>query len=835
MLRKLLIVALCCLHQFAQSQPKSLEAVKATAKPVIDGLLNDAIWQTAPVATSFIQSFPAYNQPASVQSEVRILYDDDAIYIGATLIDDPSLMRKQLTSRDGEQRQDVDYFSVFFDTYNDQQNGFQFLVTTANVQSDARIGGNVVTDFGDFGDKTWDAVWQSQVNLNDKGWTLEMKIPYISLRFSKKEVQTWGLQFLRFIRRNNETSYWSPVDPNVNGFVNQFGKYTDLKDIEPPLRLSFSPYVSGGIRINPQGSDIKRQWLRNGGMDVKYGINESFTLDATLIPDFGQVVSDNIINNLSAFEIRFNENRPFFTEGTELFNKAGLFYSRRIGATPSGYQSVRNFISNNTDYELIKNPSVTQLYNGIKFSGRTRKKLGIGVFNALTAPMKARVRNLNTKEDSVIQTEALANYNIIVLDQALKGRSSLTFTNTNVSRKGESRDANVSSFDWSLFNSNNQFALKGTARYSKIFGYSPFPGGINLIYDTVTRNGKLMVKPYDGYSTTLQLGKVSGQLQYFVANSITSNTYDPNDLGYIQFANKVNYSGGISYNQPTQTKTFITYRYALNVSSFYLYKPYRYAEVNLDASAFWVFKNFWDVTLHVNSYPGWQNDYFDLRTPGKYLKKPSEVTFSTEGSTDSRKKWFFSYDLAVSARNAKDNRYNALEFGFRYRFSNRFTLSTSVFRQYEQNQRGFSFQRESNGDPIVGFRNYTDVQTILSGVYNFTPRLNFTARARHYWNKVRYNSFYNVDDKGNLLPKSFMPGSDENYNVFNVDAFLTWDFRLGSRLIVGWKNWIDDYYGVDSDYRKYSENLARSLNISHGNEITLKLIYFLDYNQLRKK
>jgi hypothetical protein len=836
MVRKLLIITLCCLCNYAISQPKTLTAVKATQAPRIDGKLDEAVWQEAPVASGFMQNFPNYNAPVSSKSEVRILYDDEAVYIGAYLYDNPSQIRKQLTPRDGEQRQDVDYFSVFFDTYNDQQNGFQFLVTTANVQSDAKLTPEGTAGFGEFGDKTWDAVWQSEVRMNSDGWSVEMRIPYISLRFSKKDVQNWGLQFLRYLRRNNENDYWNPVDPNVNGFVNQFGLYKDLKNIQPPLRLSFSPYLSGGIRINPEGSEIKNQWLRSGGMDVKYGINESFTLDATLIPDFGQVVSDNIINNLSPFEIRFQENRPFFTEGTELFNKAGLFYSRRVGAVPTDYYAVQDMVQSNPNYQLIKNPSVTQLYNGIKLSGRTRKKLGIGIFNAVTAPMKAEVRDLTNKTDTIIQTEPLSNYNIIVLDQALQGRSSLTFTNTNVIRNGPQRDANISAFDWALYTKNNLFRFNGTARYGKIFGYTPFPGGINLVYDTITRNGELLVKPYNGYNTVLQLGKVSGKVQYNISNSIYSNTYDPNDLGYLQTANKVNYGGSISYNQPTATSRFVTYRYALSVNSFYLYKPYRFAEVNVAASAFWVFKNFWDVTLAVNSYPTWQNDYFELRTPGKYLRRPVEATFEMYGSTDSRKKWYFSYDAAFAIRDAEDNGYNKFDFGFRYRFSDRFTLSADIFRQFESNQRGWAFLRESNGDPIVGFRDYTDFQTILSGIYNFTPRLNITTRARHYWNKVHYNSFYNVDDNGELTDRPFINNADDNYNAFNVDAFLTWDFRAGSRMVVGWKNWIGDFYAVNGNlHDEYYENLKQTLHSPHGNELTLKLIYFLDYNQLKKR
>ncbi|MGZ8518347.1 MAG: DUF5916 domain-containing protein, partial [Chitinophagaceae bacterium] len=489
------------------------------------------------------------------------------------------------------------------------------------------------------------------------------------------------------------------------------------------------------------------------------------------------------------------------------------------------------------DLELVQNPSVTQLYNGIKFSGRTKKKLGIGIFNAVTATMNARLRDVNTKRDTIIQTEPLSNFNIIVLDQALKGRSSITFTNTNVLRRGIDRDANVAAFDWALYTKNNNYSLKGTARYSKIFGYTRYFGNeINLYKDTITRNGSLFVKPYDGFNTTIQVGKVSGKLQFYAGNNITSNSYDPNDLGYIQSANKVNYTAGISYNQLTSTDKFITYRYSLDMSSQYLYMPYRFSEVYLEAAAFWWFKNFWDAKVSVNTYPTDQNDYFDLRTPGKFLQKPSEVTFGLEGSSDSRKRLFFSTDLSYSVRDAADNSYNLASFGLRYRFSDRFTLSLNWFRQFEENQRGFAFRRELNGDPIAGFRDFTETQTILSGIYNFTPRINLTLRGRHYWNKVEYNSFYNVNDEGHLTPRAFINNTNENYNAFNLDAFLTWDFRLGSRIILGWKNWLGNSFDVDGVlYNEYTRNLGQSFVVSHGNEITLKVIYFLDYNQLRKK
>src|SRR5574338_381128 len=348
------------------SQIKTLQAVKISQAPKIDGNLDDAVWNNAPVATDFIENTPTFGLKASQKTEVRIIYDNSAIYVGAYLYDDPKQIRKQITARDEEQQNDVDYFSVFLDTYNDHQNGFQFLVTSANVQSDARLGPNLATSsFGDYGDKTWDAVWDSKVSIKPDGWVVEMKIPYLSLRFSKKDVQDWGLQFLRSVRRTNEKSTWNPVDPNVNGFVNQFGVLEGIKNIEPPLRLSFSPYLSTGYRSTPEKDGYINEWLHSGGMDVKYGINESFTVDATLIPDFGQVVSDNVVNNLTPYEIKFQENRPFFTEGTELFNKAGLFYSRRVGATPSLYYDVQASVDAHPNLELIKNPATTQLYNAI--------------------------------------------------------------------------------------------------------------------------------------------------------------------------------------------------------------------------------------------------------------------------------------------------------------------------------------------------------------------------------------------------------------------------------------------------------------------------------------
>jgi hypothetical protein len=796
------------------SQPRNLPAVKTDRPIKIDGGLEDAAWQNAPIATDFIQNFPKAGEAATLKTEVRILYDNTSVYIGVMLYDDPAQIRKQLTARDDEQQSDVDYFSVFFDTYNDNQNGFQFLVTSANVQTDAKLSASFSGDFGEYGDKTWDAVWESKTKMLANGWSLEMRIPYFSLRFSKKDLQDWGIQFMRFTRKNNENSFWNFVDPNVNGFVNQFGDYTGLKNIEPPLRLSFSPYLSTGINVSPVAGGKKTEWLKSGGMDLKYGLSESFTLDATIIPDFGQVVSDNVINNLTPYEVRFDENRPFFTEGTELFNKAGLFYSRRVGELPQRFGYVQNFVQNNSNYEIIENPAVTNLYNAIKFSGRTKNKLGIGFFNAIGQREKAVIRNKTTGIDSSIITEPLANYNIVVIDQALKNRSFVTFTNTNVIRESTNRDANVSAVDVSFFDKENKFNVRGAARYSRIFG----PTG------------------YNGFSTNLRVGKVSGKIQYSLQNVIESDQYDPNDLGILPASNEVSYSGQISYNQFTPKGNFLTYNYSFRTNYKLLYKPYAYNYLQITASGFWVFKNFWDVTLLLGSAPAGENDYFVLNTPGRYAKRPPFSFAQLEGSTDSRKRMFFSYEILGSVFHIPEkHNYYKYEFGLRYRFSNKVTMEVSNAGEKETDYIVF-WGRQVNGEPIIGFVDFNDITTIYSGVYNFTPRMNLTMRARHNWSKVIYNRFANVDANGKDIPRAFIPNQDENVNFFNLDAFFTWDFRLGSRVVLGWKNFLGNDEFVDGTlHKKYLNNLGQTLDLRHGNELTLRFIYFIDYNTLRKK
>ncbi len=810
---RFMLVALCnSLFTLSFAQIKSIAAVKINQAVKIDGNLDDAIWQTLEPATDFITFTPAFGKVSTHKTIVKIAYDNSAVYVGAYLYDNPNDIRKQFTRRDLIDRQDADIFVVGFDTYHDRQNAFIFRVTAAGVQADAKEskGGEVF-------DGSWDAVWESKVSIKADGWVAEIKIPFSAIRFSKNKIQDWGINFARFVRRENENSIWNPEDPKINGDINQWGDWLGLKDITPPLRLSFQPYISGGIKVSPTAKGDVTEILKSGGMDVKYGINESFTLDMTLIPDFAQVQSDNTLLNLTPFEVKFDDYRPFFTEGTELFNKAGLFYSRRVGAAPGGTAAVLDKYGNNPNYKINKNPGITRLYNATKFSGRNKNNLGIGIFNAVTAPMYAKITDLSNAKDSSILTEPLTNYNIIVLDQALKNRSSISFTNTNVLRRGNSRNANVSSVDLSVFDKKNIHNFTLTGKYSTIWG----------------KAGN-----YNGYKTVADFGKVSGVIQYNAAVNIESDKYDPNDLGFLLNNNSFEYYGNLSYNFLKPTKKFLTHIYSARLNNTYLYKPFNWAGLELGAKAFFLFKNFWDVTFAFQSSPLWSNNYFvNSRTyNGYFLKKSPYYYLGIDGSTDSRKKLFFEGKIGGAEGPLPKDPFWTSEFLVRYRFSNKFQLSGSMAIEQDKGSWGWAYINNANGSPIIARRDLKTNTAIITAQYSLTPLMNLSLRMRHYWSLVSNTNFYNLKSDGYWDERPFIADKNIGYNTFNIDMFYTWDFLLGSRITLAWKNALGGNVNIDPySNRTYTKNLGQSINNPHSNEVTLKIVYFLDYLNLKKK
>lgn len=483
----LFVVTIVC----GQVAPKKIyNATKIEEKPVIDGQLNDAIWlQVVDVANDFTQNMPLLGEPSAYKSEVKIVYDDEALYVGAMLFDEsPDSILTQLTERD--EIGNTDWFGIVMDTYEDGINGVGFIVSAAGVQFDTKY-----STYGE--DENWNAVWESQVKIVDNGWVVEMKIPYSALRFPDKAEQSWNFNIVRTVRRTRETAWWNFYDSSKNGFLNQAGTLKGIKNVKSPIRLFFNPYISGNL--NGTSTSGKTSWSRgfNIGMDIKYGINEAYTLDMTLVPDFGQVVSDDVVLNLSPFEVRFDENRQFFTEGTELFQKADLLYSRRIGGRPEGFHDVNSM--EDDGFTILENPNDIQLINSTKVSGRGKNGLGIGVLNSVTNSATAIVEGADGQIQE-IQTEPLTNYNVIVFDQNLKNNSYISLINTNVFRNGDAYEANVTGTEFQLQNKKNTYSFNGS-------------GSLSQKYFNNFNNPDL------GFRYNVSFGKTSGNVQFRYNNS----------------------------------------------------------------------------------------------------------------------------------------------------------------------------------------------------------------------------------------------------------------------------------------------------------------------------
>jgi hypothetical protein len=791
------------------TKPKpSYTATKAIKAPKIDGKLDDAVWQTAPKATDFVQFEPKpFTKPTNL-TEVRLVYDNEAIYISAYMHNDPKKIRSDFSQRDRDIFDaNTDYFTVSFDTYNDDQNGFRFVVTPRNIQADARIAPNN-NDFN------WDGVWVSATSIVADGWIVEMKIPYFNLRFAKKTEQLWGVQFSNKERGLGEVNTWSPLDPKIDGQAIQWGDLVGIKDIEPPLRLQFSPYIAADYKSIGTTNDDGKNIYGNaksitGGLDMKVGLNDAFTLDATLIPNFGQVQSDNKFLNLSPFEQFFQERRPFFTEGTDMFGRGDIFYSRRIGGRPRNFYGAYNDLKTN---EIVdKNPEESQLYNATKISGRNTNKLGIGVLNAISAPMFATVKDTLTGKTRDFQTGELTNYNVLVFDQLLKNNSSISFTNAATWRDGNGRDANVSALRGKFRDKNNKYEFAARARMSHIFRPNQ--------------------ATESGYSTDWNGGKVSGNWTWNLGQELQDSKWNPSDLGYFQQTNYVASYANLQYQQTEPGKVFLQSNWWVGLYHTMRYDPFVYQDANLNLGFWGKFKNQGWANYYMNIQPK-TYDFFESRGEGKF-SRPAQYRGGLNAGTDDRKRLQSYFYIGLQRINAWNNTGIDLSVQPTFRVNSRFRVGIDVSPSFAFNDYGYNF---TQNDGSFGKRDLLFVNNSISFIWNFTPYSNLTFRARHNWTRVTYNEFYTLKDNGDLtLSKDYKKPSDVSSNYFNIDCIYTWQFAPGSFFNFIWKNSLDSYVASTPTIRNqnYFQNIKTISEAPQNNNFTIKMIYFVDYNKAK--
>ncbi len=798
---------------FSQATQRILTAKRTTQYIKIDGLLTDSAWNNASLMTDLIEFRPKIGakEDYGTRTEAWLMYDDKGIYFGGYCHErTKDSIARELVGRDGFGTND--YVGIIFDTYYDKLNGFEYFVTPLNEQWDAKM--SPPSTNGNSEDFTWNAVWESGAIIHDDGWSFEMFIPYSAIRFGKKDVQTWGFNITRRRRKTEQQFTWNPIDPNVNGFLTQEGLWVDISHIKPPLRLQFSPYFSTYVNHYPYNVAGQKNWTSsvNGGMDVKYGISQAITLDMTLIPDFGQVQSDNQVLNLTPFEVKFNENRSFFTEGTELFGKGNLFYSRRVGGTPLHFYDVGNYLNSNE--HIVKNPTETKLINATKISGRMQNGLGLGFFNAIIAPQNAIVED-DAGDTRKIQTSPLTNYNIVVLNQSLKHNSSVSFVNTSVLRSGNDYDANVSAALFDFNDKKNIWNAGGKVSNSNLVGYLP--------------EGKTQ----SGYSHSLYFGKTSGNFNFNFEQDLTNDKYNSNDLGYFTFNNFLDHSLWMQYHWLKQSSWYNNFR--INFNAYYSRRltlpAYRNASFNINANG--QLKNLWFVGGLVGYEPKF-NDFYEPRVEGRIFKGWSDWYVDGWFQSNQSKKYSVYTEFLFIKRTLFDSKRYLFTFDQRFRFNNKFSVRHTLSMEPQTNNVGFATIDTTTNDIIFGKRDRNTIENILELKYNFNDKMGIKARIRHYWSKVDYKELFTLLLNGTLQKNTtFSKSENQNVNFFNVDMTYTWQFAPGSFLNIVWKNAV--YTFEDLVEQSYFKNFRNTVQSDQNNNLSLKVIYFLDYLSLKKK
>jgi hypothetical protein len=806
---------------FSQQEKKKIAAQRISKSLKIDGILDEPEWKTTQVADKFtaLRPTPFVPENPANKSEVYFLYNDEGLYVGGYFHEDKKdSIASELIGRDGFGNND--FVGVIFDTYNDKINGFEYFVTPLGEQMDAKQAPNQNGNSEDF---SWNAVWQSGAKIHNDGWSFEIFLPYSAIRFGKKKVQDWGLNIVRKRQKSGQQLFWQSIDPTANGFLTQEGMLTGLTDIKPPLRLQFSPYFSTYVNHYPYNQADLKNWNTkvNGGMDVKVGLNQAFTLDMTLIPDFGQVQSDKRVLNLTPFEVKYDENRTFFTEGTELFNKGNLFYSRRIGGQPIHYWDVEG-----GNESIIKNPQQSKLVNATKISGRTQKGLGMGILNAVTKPQFALIEN-NNKEQRKIETDPLTNYNVFVLDQTMKHNSSISFVNTNVWRAGKDYDANVSAFLFDLNDKKNKWNVGGSASVSNVLG----------------KDGKNTT----GYSHSVYFGKTSGKFNFNISQELYDSKYDKSDLGYFTNNNTIDNSIYMGYSWIKPKKWFNRLR--LNFNSYYsrLVTPIDLLKrkemmyqngggnVNINGQT----KKLWFVGTNVNWGYNY-NDFYETRVPGRVFKNKGRIGIGVWWNSNESKKLSWGGEVFTGKGGVFNRKSISPTLFGKIRFNSKFSIDNSLSLEFHKNNPGWAAIKYSGAGPlndtiIFSRRDLRTVENTLGFKYNFNNKMGVTLKARHYWSKVSPQQFYELNKFGDMITPSvpFTKNVNQNYNYLSADLVYTWQFAQGSFINVVWKN-IGESFNRDFE-KNYFSNLDKTISGPQANSFSIRVIYFLDYLTAKKQ
>ncbi|MFZ0454269.1 MAG: DUF5916 domain-containing protein [Ignavibacteriaceae bacterium] len=826
----------------------------STEKPRIDGILDDPCWETGTWAGDFIQWIPNEGAEPSQPTEIKILYDDNNIYVAIRAYDnEPDKIADKAGRRDEFQG---DIVGINFDSYHDRRTGFEFDVTAAGQKIDLILTNPSIPDMN------WNAVWYGKTAREDSAWTVEMEIPLSQLRYSTDYEQVWGMHCWRWIDRFQEESDWEPQSSKGPGSLYLFGELHGIKGLPRSRRIEIMPYSVGKLNtfekeIGNPFADKGKTWLGNFGFDAKIGLSSNFTADLTINPDFGQVESDPSVMNLTAFETFYEEKRPFFLEGKNIFgfdlNDASIFYSRRIGHSPSYTPDLKN-------NEYIDSPDNTTILSAVKISGKTSSGLSVGVLQSLTAGEKADLSlngNLNK-----IRVEPLTNYGIVRIQKDYNAGNTMlggiiTSTNRFINDSHlnfMNKNAFTGGLDLHHFWNDKEFYVD-----AKVIG-SSISGSTNAIKELQYSSARYYQRPdaynfdstrthLSGHGGAIKIGKGSkGLWRYSTAVSWRSPGLDLNDLGYMQIADIFKQENAVSYfvNQPVSI--FRTYSIGFEQSNDWDYKM-DYLSSGAELNIYLEFNNLWAVsnsieyqtqTLATRILRGgyatlipavWSNDFYFRTDPTR------KISFALNGS------------MALSQN--QNSRFYGIQPEIYFLPLN--NLKFSVSAHYSSNVDNLQYVDTKTVNAkdkyILGKLNQHTLALTFRVDYNISPELSIQYYGSPFASTGKFSEFktiidpraadynnrfmiinpdfngvdYQVSESGGIVNYSF-GNPDFNFSQFRSNLVLRWEYRPGSQIYLVWAN--EMTYDVKPGYNSLNQTMNMLRSAFPNNIFLVKVNYW---------
>jgi hypothetical protein len=818
-----LLISACVLTlpALAADAPKVVSAVRVDFPPVIDGLVNDVQWQKAPPVLDFTQFDPEEGALPTEVTSVRLVYDDRALYVGVICYDaHPGKIVRQLTRRD--RSSEADRFSVMIDSYVDRQTAFVFATNVSGVQSDG-----VLSQDGNVYDITWDAVWTVRTRVFQDGWSAEFEIPYNALRFAEQAngVYRWGINFRRYISRKKETDEWIMVPRSETLQISKWGYVEGIRGISPPMHLELLPYVSGTAQYETatNAHPWSKSYRAQAGVDLKYGVARNFTLDATVNPDFGQVEVDQSVLNLTVFETRFPEKRPFFVEGAQMFmfgssvdnTPLSLFFSRRIGKQPT----LSPYVTAPAGGTVDDNPLVTTILGAAKVSGRTGGGFSLGAMSAATGEEQAVVID-SAGDRTTIRTEPRGSYNVIRAKQEFSGGTWVGAMGTLALRDGM-LPGYSGGLDWNMHFGGSAYTLDG------------YVAGSHASAGRVLTDG---ATGSDGAAGRLLFAKIAGDHWFYTGSfDFYSRYFNCNDIGF--FAQPHDYGDYLQliYRENFGTGIFRRYYFSFVPATRWNWDrtlTTSTAELTFTGE----FMNFWRPTVIYDLYlPAYDDE--ERGIIGTY-RRPAGHSVTAQVQSDPRANVFATV-TGIYAFNEKGKKSWTGSLGLSVRPVSWIELNPTVLWLRSRREEAWVYPGGNVSDPAVSpapfsvfaDRDVDEMDLELRGTVTFTKNLSLQFFSQILLARGTYTGYRRFIGDGPLpydypASPSFV-NADFNEAILNANVLLRWEYVPGSTLYLVWTQ---GRFGDNGDYGSgYGTRFRDAFALPHEDVLVLKVSYWFPF------